>query len=161
MMYFARWKQLAIVAVVLLGALLCLPNFFPKSALPNWARQFSLGLDLRGGSYLLLEVDMAAVVRERLESLADGARGKLRAANIGYVNLAADAPNRRLSLRVRDPGQAAAANEAFKVILDEPWRIQKLNENTKQFIGGLKSRGFNTLLTETAIVCTKDKQRQY
>jgi SecD/SecF fusion protein len=109
MMYFARWKQLAIVAVVLLGALLCLPNFFPKSALPNWARQFSLGLDLRGGSYLLLEVDMAAVVRERLESLADGARGKLRAANIGYVNLAADAPNRRLSLRVRDPGQAAAA----------------------------------------------------
>ena len=55
MMYFARWKQLAIVAVVLLGALLCLPNFFPKSALPNWARQFSLGLDLRGGSYLLLD----------------------------------------------------------------------------------------------------------
>lgn len=50
------------------------------------------------------------------------------------------------------PAQAAAANEAFKVILDEPWRIQKLNENTKQFIGGLKSRGFDTLLTETAIV---------
>ena len=109
MMYFARWKQLAIVAVVLLGALLCLPNFFPKSALPGWARQFSLGLDLRGGSYLLLEVDLAAVVRERLESLADGARTKLRAANIGYVNLAADPANRRLSLRVRDPAQAAAA----------------------------------------------------
>ncbi len=50
------------------------------------------------------------------------------------------------------PAQAGAANEAFKVILDEPWRIQKLNENTKQFIGGLKSRGFDTLLTETAIV---------
>jgi 8-amino-7-oxononanoate synthase len=50
------------------------------------------------------------------------------------------------------PAQAAAANEAFKVILDEPWRIQKLNENTKQFIGGLKNRGFDTLLTETAIV---------
>ncbi len=50
------------------------------------------------------------------------------------------------------PAQAAAANEAFKVILDEPWRIEKLNENTKQFIGGLKSAGFDTLLTETAIV---------
>jgi len=48
--------------------------------------------------------------------------------------------------------QAAAANEAFKVILDEPWRIEKLNENTKQFIGGLKGRGFDTMLTETAIV---------
>jgi glycine C-acetyltransferase len=50
------------------------------------------------------------------------------------------------------PAQAAAANEAFKVILDEPWRLQRLNENTKQFIGGLKSMGFDTLLTETAIV---------
>jgi len=50
------------------------------------------------------------------------------------------------------PAQAAAANEAFKVILDEPWRIERLNQNTKQFIGGLKGLGFDTMLTETAIV---------
>ena len=50
------------------------------------------------------------------------------------------------------PAQAAAANEAFKVILDEPWRIDRLNQNTKQFIGGLKGMGFDTMLTETAIV---------
>ncbi len=50
------------------------------------------------------------------------------------------------------PAQAAAANEAFKVILDEPWRIEKLNANTQQFINGLKERGFDTMLTETAIV---------
>ena len=50
------------------------------------------------------------------------------------------------------PAQAAAANEAFKVILDEPWRIKKLQANTKQFISGLKHRGLNTMLTETAIV---------
>lgn len=50
------------------------------------------------------------------------------------------------------PAQAAAANEAFKVILDEPERIEKLNLNTKQFISGLKSMGFDTMLTETAIV---------
>ena len=50
------------------------------------------------------------------------------------------------------PAQAAAANESFKVILDEPWRIDRLNENTKQFIGGLKGMGFDTMLTETAIV---------
>jgi 7-keto-8-aminopelargonate synthetase-like enzyme len=36
------------------------------------------------------------------------------------------------------PAQAAAANEAFKVILDEPWRVQKLTENADQFINGLK-----------------------
>jgi glycine C-acetyltransferase len=59
------------------------------------------------------------------------------------------------------PAQAAAANEAFKVILDEPWRIKKLNHNTQLFINGLKSAGFDTLLTTTAIVpilCGSDDQ---
>jgi 8-amino-7-oxononanoate synthase len=50
------------------------------------------------------------------------------------------------------PAQAAAANEAFKVIMDEPWRVEQLRANTDQFIGGLKSRGFDTMFTETAIV---------
>jgi glycine C-acetyltransferase len=57
------------------------------------------------------------------------------------------------------PAQAAAANEAFKVILDEPWRIEKLTANGQQFINGLKSRGFDTMLTQTAIVpvlCRED-----
>lgn len=50
------------------------------------------------------------------------------------------------------PAQAAAANEAFKVILDEPWRIEKLNHNARLFIDGLKQMGFDTMLTSTAIV---------
>jgi glycine C-acetyltransferase len=50
------------------------------------------------------------------------------------------------------PAQAAAANESFKVIIDEPWRVEKLRSNTEQFIGGLKKRGFDTMYTETAIV---------
>jgi len=59
------------------------------------------------------------------------------------------------------PAQAAAANEAFKVILDEPWRIEKVNANADQFIQGLKKRGFDTLLTTTAIVpvlCGSDER---
>ncbi len=50
------------------------------------------------------------------------------------------------------PAQAAASLEAFRVILDEPWRIEKLRANADQFIGGLKARGFDTMMTETAIV---------
>jgi 8-amino-7-oxononanoate synthase len=50
------------------------------------------------------------------------------------------------------PAQTAAANEAFKVILDEPWRIDKVNANSRQFIDGLKAAGFDTLQTTTAIV---------
>jgi len=50
------------------------------------------------------------------------------------------------------PAQVAAANEAFKVILDEPWRVEKLRANAQQFISGLQNRGFDTLQTSTAIV---------
>ena len=59
------------------------------------------------------------------------------------------------------PAQAAAANEAFKVILDEPWRVEKLRQNGELFINGLKSAGFDTMLTTTAIVpvlCGSDEQ---
>lgn len=50
------------------------------------------------------------------------------------------------------PAQAAAAKAAFEVILEEPWRVEKLNRNASQFINGLKERGFDTLYTQTAIV---------
>jgi len=50
------------------------------------------------------------------------------------------------------PGQAAAAKAAFEVILEEPWRVEKLRKNGAQFINGLKQRGFDTLYTQTAIV---------
>ncbi len=65
----------------------------------------------------------------------------LRHASRGYIFSAA-----------LPPAQAAAALEAFRVIRDEPWRIEKLRANTQQFIQGLKARGFNTLYTETAVV---------
>ena len=73
----------------------------------------------------------------------------LRHASRGYIFSAA-----------LPPAQVAAANEAFKVILDEPWRIEKLDANSRQFITGLKQRGFDTMLTETAIVpvlCGQDE----
>lgn len=110
-MYFARWKAALIIAVCVIGALLCVPNIVPRDSLPGWfpARQVSLGLDLRGGSYLLLEVDMDAVVKERLESMADAARTRLRQANVGYLGLAAQPEQRRVMLRLRDAAQANTA----------------------------------------------------
>ena len=58
------------------------------------------------------------------------------------------------------PAQAAAAKAAFEVILDEPWRVDKVRTNGLHFIQGLKDRGFNTLNTQTAIVpvvCGEDE----
>ncbi len=103
MMYFSRARTALIVGVCALGVLLCLPNLFaqPAAWLP-WHR-VNLGLDLRGGSYLLMQVDMDTVVRERLESLADEARQALIHApggTIGYRNIA---------VGTGAPGAAAAA----------------------------------------------------
>jgi len=82
------------------------------------------------------------------------------AANQEIINYLRHASRAYIFSAALPPAQAAAANEAFKVILDEPERIEKLNLNTKQFIGGLKSMGFDTMLTETAIVpvlCVDDE----
>lgn len=109
MMYFARWKALAIIGVCLLGVLISLPNLLPRENLPNWARQISLGLDLRGGSYLLLEVDTSVMVRERLEALVETTRRGTASASprILYTGLNANTAERRVSLRVSDPARAA------------------------------------------------------
>ena len=99
MMYFSRLKTTLIVAVCILGALLCLPNLIaaPSANVP-W-RQIRLGLDLRGGSYLLLEVDMAAVAKERLDSLVDSARSEIN------KERAADPTVRVQQLPVAQPAQ--------------------------------------------------------
>jgi len=50
------------------------------------------------------------------------------------------------------PAQAAAALEAFSILQEETWRVEKLNANTRQFISGLHEVGYDTLATQTAIV---------
>jgi protein-export membrane protein SecD len=92
MLNFPPWKVALIVGVCVLGLLLSLPNLFPREQmqrLPEWLprEQINLGLDLQGGSHLLLEVDSRAVVEERLETLVDDIRAILRPARIGYRGL--------------------------------------------------------------------------
>lgn len=79
----------------------------------------------------------------------------------GLVNYLRHACRAYLFSAALPPAQAAAANEAFKVMLDEPWRIEKLNRNTALFINGLRGAGFDTMLTTTAIVpvlCGSDER---
>jgi len=92
MLYFANWKVLLICGICALGVLLSLPNLFTPAQLarlPNFIphKQVALGLDLRGGSYLLLEVDVAAAQRDRLNTIIDSVRSTLRDAHIGYTGL--------------------------------------------------------------------------
>ena len=118
MMYFARWKTAAILFVCLLGTVVSLPNLLPRAAFPDWApvRQIALGLDLRGGSYLLLEVDTSVLLRERLEGLVEGTRRAMTQANprISYTGLSSQPEQRRMSLRVTEAGQREAALRAVR-----------------------------------------------
>jgi preprotein translocase subunit SecD len=105
MLYFQTWKLVLILGVCLLGVIFALPNAFAPETLAHWPsyvpkKQVSLGLDLRGGSHLLLEVDMGAVEKERLASLVDEVRTQLTAAKIGYTDLRAD--SNRVIFTVRD-----------------------------------------------------------
>jgi preprotein translocase subunit SecD len=91
MLYFTRWKALAIILVALVVCLCAVPNFFPEATVkswPKWAqRHLVLGLDLQGGSYLLLEVDSNYVKKEKLDQVRDDARKTLRDARIPYTGL--------------------------------------------------------------------------
>jgi len=92
MLYFTRWKALAIILTALAVCLCAVPNFFPEATVktwPTWAqRRLVLGLDLQGGSHLLLEVDANSVKKDKLEQIRDDARRTLRDAKIVYTGLA-------------------------------------------------------------------------
>jgi preprotein translocase subunit SecD len=111
------WRTAAVVAVCLLGVLSLLPNFLSRStldALPGWLpqRQITLGLDLQGGSYLLLEVDLAPVYRERLENMVGDIRAALRAARVGYRGLGVQGDT--VALTLTDPAQREQALAAIE-----------------------------------------------
>jgi preprotein translocase subunit SecD len=83
---FPPWKRWAIIATIALGFLFALPNFLPftlPSPLPS--QQLSLGLDLRGGSHLMLEATTDDVRKAKLEALEETVRRELRAADGGAI----------------------------------------------------------------------------
>ncbi len=90
MLYISKWKAAAILLTAFLVCICTVPNFFPESTLkrlPAWAqRHIVLGLDLQGGSHILLAVDTNDVRRQKLASLQDEVRKLLREARVGLTS---------------------------------------------------------------------------
>ncbi len=96
MLYLERWKVILIIGVCALSLLYAAPNLLGRSTV-EWLRNntpgivpsqtVNLGLDLRGGSHLLLEVATDAVIDEKHQSLVDQIRTELRGAKVGYTDL--------------------------------------------------------------------------
>ena len=116
MLYFSRWQSILIWLCVLVGIAFAVPNLLPQStrdALPDWSpkQPLTLGLDLRGGSHILLQIDRESLLEDRLETVRDDVRSLLRDARIGYTGLSASGTS--VQVRVRDAGDIEAAKEAL------------------------------------------------
>jgi len=112
MLKFETWKVALIVGLCALGLAFAAPNLVDRSTaeglpgfLPN--KQINLGLDLRGGSHLLLEVEVAVVINERLEALVDSIRTELRKDRTRYTGLGKTATGVTVTINDADKAQAS------------------------------------------------------
>lgn len=106
LLHFSRLKIISILSVCAVSMVLSLPTLLPPPArehLPAFLRDIrvNLGLDLQGGSHLLLKVDFDAFQRETMNNMVDDIRAKLRAEKVGYKGLAARAG--KVVFTLRDP----------------------------------------------------------
>jgi len=115
-MYIPLWKRVLVVVAVILSFAYCLPNFVSsdtrdawEKTMPDWmpTKSVSLGLDLQGGSHLLLQADIAGVVKQRTEDIVSSARGELRKENIPYQSIAPVENGVKLVLESEDDASAA------------------------------------------------------
>ena len=113
MLYFTRWKAAAIMLTAFVVCLFAVPNFLPEKMVqswPKWAqRHVVLGLDLQGGSHILLEVDSNAVRKEKLEATRDDVRRVLRDARVGYTGLVVRGNGVEVRIRTNSNFDAALA----------------------------------------------------
>jgi protein-export membrane protein SecD len=123
MVYIGRWTKIVVLSILFLGFLFAVPNVLPanvRDALPNWMPKstVNLGLDLQGGSYMLFEVDMPAVVKERMETLIADVRADLRKNSITYENLTVTRDG--VNVTVKNPSQFAAAQKVLHNVAQPP-----------------------------------------
>lgn len=131
MVYFAKWKIITILGICLFGIIFAAPNFLSSkmaASLPSWMphKQVSLGLDLQGGSHLLLEVAVDSVITERLDSLVDTMRTTLRKARIRYGGLGVDGLATKVT--IKDASQTEQARQLMRNI-DSDYTVE-VDNNT-------------------------------
>ena len=156
MLDFPRWKRVAIWAVLAALCALALPSFTflgTDRLLPN-APKINLGLDLAGGSYLLLEGNTADFADAQMEGMRDQVQGEMRRITprieIGDISTRGG----QISFMLRDPSQVDAAREALLKIAgsgagmtgQRMWDIQVVD--TSRFVLKQTKAGFAVALND-------------
>ena len=129
-MYKLSMQRIVIIlAICLVGIFFSVPNFIkdPKTNLPSWWQPVNLGLDLQGGSSLLLEVDLDTALKERMQALEDAARSSLKDARIRYqaINSSSDG----LKVKIEDTSRRNKAIIPLRKI-DEGLKVTDDGSNT-------------------------------
>ena len=110
-------RIITILAICLLGVFFAVPNIISnKAALPSWWQPVNLGLDLQGGSNLLLEVKLDEVLKERMSSVEDSARQLLRENRIRYKSLTSS--ENGVKVTIENAGARSKAANMFRKIDD-------------------------------------------
>jgi preprotein translocase subunit SecD len=122
MLDFPNWKIWTILIVLVTGIAFAVPNFFSEAQVATWPtslphKQLNLGLDLRGGSHILLEANTDDVRKTKLEGLEETARTELRDADGGEVVFTdLSTTGGVLSLTVTDPTALDRAVETLRKV---------------------------------------------
>lgn len=149
MLYFSKAKIFIILVILTAGLFFAAPNAFDSKTydkLPNFLPSGSLhlGLDLQGGSHLLLEVDVDAILQERLDTLLSEIRLALRKARIAYRNLSIK--DGAIQITIRDTGRTKETYEVLNA-LSVPVVSNLFNANaTNELV--IASRGTGSFVIE-------------
>jgi preprotein translocase subunit SecD len=118
MLEFPRWKKLLIWLVLGFGVLCAVPSFVPETALqplPGFLKpRVNLGLDLSGGSHLLLEANPAEVAKQKLTNMEEQIHTEMRRGDPRIAIGDISSTGGQLSFMVRDPAQVDAAVERIR-----------------------------------------------
>ena len=113
----SKERVLIILAICLVGIFFAVPNFLPQNLkLPLWWQPVSLGLDLQGGSNLLLQVDFDDVMKERMSTIEDSVRQTMREHRIRYQKLTAGADS--VKVEIENAGSRNQAMGYFRKLDD-------------------------------------------
>jgi len=159
MLQFPKWKIVMVLLVALCGAIWSAPNLLPRETtdrMPSWWQPVSLGLDLQGGSYLLLEVDTGYVRREHLSNLVEAFRTTLRKEKVKYADLGINGQNGvkvriadeaerervRPELRKLDPEAQfdVSSDGLLTLTYGEPAMAKRISKAVEQSIGIVRRR---------------------
>ena len=111
---YPLWKATLVILVISLGIIFTLPTLLYKENSNHWFfdNKINLGLDLQGGSYLLLEVQTEVLMQEELNNISDSIQFIARGLQTNIINIISEEDE--IQLRFSNNDKLEEIREKFK-----------------------------------------------